>query len=288
MPIGSILFERSAIIRQRVLHTVMRMRWDPWLTGGLVIVLCWVAAQWTWLAFAPRAALAHSDGAPVAASAAAASVSSLHLFGRAPANRKQAEGAAVTPLNLKLMGVFAAIGNLPGFAILSVDGKPPQPVQAGASIAPGVVLAAVLPDRVELNRQGSVERLNLEIRTGTRGSASTAVADARSVQPRASDKRTIARNEITQAIQYPKQLANLGKISVQPGGAGMLVEEASPGSLAEKLGLQAGDVINRLDGQILTTREDLGRFYQQLNQNGQVKLRVARSGRPLLMEYAVQ
>lgn len=264
----------------------MQLRWEPWLTAGLAILLCWVLAQWMWLVLAPTTRLPQAKAAPVSAAAAAASVASLHLFGRASTHLKQPEGLAATPLNLKLHGVFAAIGNLPGFAILSMDGKPAQPVQAGASIAPGVVLASVLPDRVELNRQGSVERLSLEVRAGGRGVASVVEATA-SAPSHSPGNYRFSRSELNQAMQDTKQLANLGKFTIRPGGSGMLVNEAPHGSLAQKLGLQAGDVITRLNGQVVTTLDDVGRFYQQLNQNGQVRLRGVRAGRPLQMIYAV-
>src|SRR5690606_32693617 len=73
-------------------------------------------------------------------------------------------GAAVereTSLNLKLRGVFAALGGLPALAILVVDGQD-QAVATGKEIQPGVTLDSVAPDHVILVNRGARERLDLE------------------------------------------------------------------------------------------------------------------------------
>ena len=44
----------------------------------------------------------------------------------------------------------------------------------------------------------------------------------------------------------------LGKIGVPPGG-GVRLDEAPPGSLANRLGLQPGDVVKRVNGQAVAT-----------------------------------
>ena len=224
----------------------------------------------------------------LSAPAAADAIISSHLFGSASGGSGAPESAPATISNLKLHGVFAAIGSLPAFAILSADGKPDQPVKAGAEIAPGVVLAAVYPDRVEVRRRGEVERLNLESKAG--GSSGVAKdADFKlNVQSRVPGNFSFSRNELNQALQDPKQLANLGKFVARPGENGMVVEDAPRGSLAEKLGLQRGDVVLRLNGQLVASKEDVGRFYQQLSQTGQVRMAIMRGGSRMRLEYSIQ
>ena len=258
------------------------------MSGGLVVLLCWLLAQWTWLVLTPKAKRAPVDATLLSAPAAADAIFSSHLFGRAPGESSAPESQPATFSNLKLHGVFAAIGYLPAFAILSVDGKSDQPVKGGMEIAPGVVLAAVYPDRVEVRRNGVVERLNLETKAGGPSGVAKGADFRLNVQSLSPGNFSFSRNELIQALQDPKQLANLGKFVARPGEKGLVVEDVPHGSLAEKLGLQQNDVVSQLNGQPVTSNEDIGRFYQQLNQAGQVRLIGLRGGKALMLNYSVQ
>lgn len=273
---------------QRILRQFFHVRWASLLSGGLVVLLCWLLAQWTWLVLTPKAKRMPVENAPLSAPAAADAIFASHLFGRAPGESSAPELQPAAFSNLKLRGVFAAIGSLPAFAILSVDGKPDQPVKVGAEIASGVVLVAVYADRVEVRRKGVVERINLE----TKAAGSNVVsrdADFRlNVQSRVPGSYSFSRNELNQALQDPKQLANLGKFVTRAGWKGLIVEDVPRGSLAEKLGLQQNDVVTQLNGQPVASNEDIGRFYQQLNQTGQVRLIGLRGGKALMLNYSIQ
>lgn len=272
---------------QRILRQFFRARWASLLSGGLVVLLCWLLAQWTWLVLTPTVKRVSVEAIPLTAPAAADAIFSSHLFGRAPSSSSELELQPETFSNLKLHGVFAAIGSLPAFAILSVDGKPDQPVKGGAEIAAGVVLVAVYPNHVEVRRNGVAERLNLG--TGTGGSDSPNGANFRlNVQARSPGNFSFSRNELNQALQDPKQLKNLGKFVTRAGWKGLIVEDALQGSLAEKLGLQVNDVVTLLNDQPVTSNEDIGRFYQQLNQSGQVSLTGLRGGKALTLNYSIQ
>jgi len=273
---------------QRILRQFLQARWASLLSGGLIVLLCWLLAQWTWLVLTPKAKRATVDATPLSAPVAADAIFSSHLFGRASGENSAPESQPVTPSNLKLHGVFAAIGSLPAFAILSVDGKPDQPVKAGTEIAPGVVLAAVYPDRVEVRRNGVVERLNLEAKVAGPSGVAKDVDFRLNVQSRAPGNYSFSRNELNQALQDPKQLANLGKFVTRAGWKGLIVDEVPRGSLAEKLGLQQNDVVSHLNGQPVASNEDIGRFYQQLNQMGQVRLTGLRGGKALMLNYLIQ
>ena len=273
---------------QSMLRQFFHARWASLLSGGLIVLLCWLLAQWTWLVFAPKVKSAPGEATPLSAPAAADMVLASHLFGRASAESSAPESQPVTFFNMKLHGVFAAIGSLPAFAILSVDGKPDQPVKVGTEIAAGVVLSAVYPDRVEVRRNGVVERINLETRAAGPSGVAKDVDFRLNVQSRAPGNYSFSRNELNQALQDPKQLANLGKFVARPGGNGMLVEDVPRGSLAEKLGLQQNDVVVQLNGQPVASNEDIGRFYKQLNQTGQVRLAILRGGKTLTLNYSIQ
>lgn len=209
-----------------------------------------------------------------------------HLFGQVVGVDTVTSAPPRTFSNLKLQGVFAAIGSLPAFAIVIVDGKPAQPVQAGREAAAGVVLEEVHPDYVVFRRNGVMERLNLEKSAPALAGAGTAEFKL-NVQSKGGDSFVFSRNELNLALQDSKQLANLGRLSPYPSG-GMLVELVPSGSLAGKLGLQVGDVVQRFSNQPVRTNEDVQRFVQQLQVATQARLDILRAGRQMQLKYEIQ
>lgn len=123
------------------------------LLAAVALVL-WLAAGWYWALFGERPQVPPPLPAPATAEAARA-VAAAHLFGAAGA------GAAVPVVSYRLLGVAANSRAVPGFAILAEEGKPPLPVVEGSEIEPGVVLRRVLPDRVEIERQGTMITVRL-------------------------------------------------------------------------------------------------------------------------------
>lgn len=121
--------------------------------AGAAAVALWLASGWAWTLFGERPAPPPLPQTPGAAEAAR-TVGSAHLFGT-PAS------AAVPAVSYRLLGVAANSRAVPGFAILVEEGKPPMPVVEGTEIEPGVVLRRVLPDRVEIDRGGSVAVVRL-------------------------------------------------------------------------------------------------------------------------------
>jgi len=209
-----------------------------------------------------------------------------HLFGQAPEVEPHVLAAPATLSNLKLKGVFAAIGSLPAFAIVIVDGKPAQPVQVGREAASGLVLEEVHPDFVVFRRNGVMERLYLDKSTSA-PAGSGATEFKLNVQSRGGESFVFSRNELNMALQDSKQLANLGRLTPYPSG-GMLVESVPSGSLAGKLGLQVGDVVQRFSNQPVRTSEDVQRFVQQLQAANQARLDVLRAGRQMQLKYEIQ
>lgn len=273
---------------QSVLSQFLRCRWASLLSYGLIVVLCWSLAQWTWLVLTPKARRTSVELTLFSVKSPVDTISVSHLFGRASVSGEVIEKTAATFSNLKLRGVFSARGSLPAFAILSVDGKPDQPVKMGMEIGPGLLLVAVHPDRVEVRRNGASEWLELDMKAaGSNGVAMD--ADFRlNVQSRSPGNFSFSRSELHHALQDPKQMKNLGKLATRAGWNALIVDAAPRGSLAEKLGLQQNDVVTHLNGQAMASNEDIGRFYQQLNTVGQAKLVGLRGGKPLMLTYSIQ
>jgi general secretion pathway protein C len=261
----------------------------------LLALLAWLLAHWAWI-FLERMRPAEAVKSVAAsttlnAQAAADAAINAHLFGRVAVN-KPTEAAAVSNLNVKLRGVFASEGILPAFAIVNTGGKD-ESVKSGTEIVSGVILDSVKPAYILVKRNGALERINLDENGQVLNTAS-----ARSLGQQASQFKlkvpsgapnnfTFSRGELTQSLQDPKQLTNLGKLSPATGG-GMLLEDVPPGSLAERLGLTQGDIVRNVNGQAVNTMADLSRLYTQFATTSAITLDGSRGGKPLNLSYTVQ
>jgi general secretion pathway protein C len=257
------------------------------LTLILLIVLAAMLARWTWLFLQPKEAAPPSQVvATLDANSAAANVVNAHVFGIA-GQAKSPDAAQVSSLNVRLKGVFAFSKDTPAFAIVNTGAKNDEPFKTGDEIVSGVLLDGVYPGHILIKRSGVIERVNLEERPGGMGTAVPRTQSRLTTPSPSPGNFNLSRNELQKSLQDPKQLANLGRVNVNPGG-GVLVEEVPAGSLAEHLGLQAGDVIRNVNGTAINSPTDLGRFYQQMGQSGQVRVEGTRSGRSLNLTYNMQ
>ncbi len=82
-------------------------------------------------------------------------------------------------------------------------------------------------------------------------------------------------------------MSYLGVIGMPPGG-GVRMEAAPAGSLAQKLGLQPGDVIRKINGQAVASSGDLARIYQQFGTTSVINAEVQRGAQTVQLSYSIQ
>lgn len=272
------------------LHKTPQQIFDRYAPGLLMLMLIaalgGVLAHWTWVFVVPRQDVPAAPFAQADTQAETLTIVGAHLFGQATARASGAGTDAISTLNIQLKGVFAAIGNLPGFAVVNTGAKTDQPVRAGDEIMSGVKLESVHPRHIIVNRSGVAERINLEEKGGGGQLLSQPGASRLGVASLGHNAYSVSRGEMTAAFQDGRS-GNTGKLKPNPGG-GMLVEEASNGSIAEKIGLRQGDVLRQVNGQAVSSLADLSRIYQQLSQVSQIRLDVTRDGKTLQLSYTVQ
>lgn len=248
----------------------------------LMIALGAQLAHWTWVLYAPRQDSAAAQAAQADAATAGQIIAAAHLFGHStqPVPAHLSDGA---DLNIRLKGVFAALGRIPGYAIINTGGKGDLAVRAGDEMQPGIRLQSVHSQYIVVDRDGALQRINLEQKQppGQLGAARLGISSV------GYNAYSISRSDLSAALQAPDTSTNLGKLSNAPGG-GLQVMEASNGSIAEKLGLQAGDVLRQINGQYVSSSADLSRMYQQLQQVSQIQLELVRSGKTIQLRYTVQ
>ena len=249
----------------------------------LVLLLAWQLAYWFWRFAAPTPRASATTDAPAVDRAAVA-----RLFGAAPPAGSTATASASSGLRLK--GVIAPTPGIAASAIFSTGAARDVSVYIDNEVQPGVRLVEVHPDHVILSRAGARERIDLEApRSMARGPGAN---DARTrgfkvnVSRAGANSFAFSRKELDDALRDPNQLNYLGQIGQPPGG-GVRMDQAPPGSLAQKLGLQPGDVIRKVNGQAVASPGDLARLYTQFATLSAIQAEVQRGGNTLQLSYAI-
>jgi general secretion pathway protein C len=249
---------------------------------ALTLVLAFQLAHWTWVFVAPPevATTPQADaGVDMAAIA--------RLFGAAPPS-----SAVASTSGLKLKGVVAPDGGPIASAIFSTGSGKDIAVFVEREIQPGLTLLEVKPDHVIVSRGGARERIELEA-ARSMASAAGARGGARpggfrvNVARSGTSSYSFSRKELDEALRDPNQLSYLGAIGMPPGG-GVRMEAAPSGSLAQKLGLQPGDIIRKINGQAVAGSGDLARFYQQFATTSVINAEIQRGSQVLQLSYAIQ
>jgi general secretion pathway protein C len=248
------------------------------LVVALVLVLAWQLAYWTWVFVAPPAAPARE--ARPAAIVDLAEIA--RLFGAtAPSGGNSGD--------LVLKGVVAPTPGVAASAIFAPRAGRDMSVFIGDDVRPGVKLVEVDPDHVIVERAGVRERIDLATAKSTAPPPRQAHTRGfrLNVAREGANRFSLSRHELDEALRDPAQLQYLGQIVMPPGG-GVRMDGAPAGSLAAKLGLQAGDLIKKVNGQEVTSTGDLARLYQQFGTTSLIQAEVQRGNETLHLSYQIQ
>ena len=247
---------------------------------ALVLVLAYQLAYWTWVFVAPQ-----PTAAPPVARGDVDYDAIARLFGASPPGTTVASGS-----NLRLKGVIAPTPGVAASAIFSTGAAKDVAVYIDGEVQPGVKLVEVDPDHVIVERAGVRSRIDLEI---ARASAPVNAPGSRTqgfklnVARSGNNNFTLSRKELDTALRDPNQLNYLGQIGVPPKG-GVRMDAAPPNSLAAKLGLQPGDVIKKVNGQVVASAGDLARLYTQFATLSMVQAEVQRGNQTVQLSYSIQ
>jgi len=122
------------------------------VTLAAIAVLVLTLAYWAWGWLAPPVV----QPVPVAVPEVSSVAEAQGLFGIAKTNSSKAEPVSG---RVSLLGVVAAHGSEPGYAVLRLDTKQTVTVRRGGEFEPGVRLAEVHAEHVVLERDGIRETL---------------------------------------------------------------------------------------------------------------------------------
>jgi general secretion pathway protein C len=240
-----------------------------WLKALLVAVLAIQVARLIWVAVTPAGPLGEwrpSSAAVMPPAAQAAIIAAVNPFDR------QAAGAAVAqlPSDLKLFGVRASAGALPGGAIVGLPDGQQVSASVGETIMPGVVLVAVGFDYADVERQGARQRLFIDqdkpAQTLGAAGAPVTAASAGAATP---GPPTV--ESVRAAVNFaPRQSGG--------GVSGITVAPAGDQAAFAALGFRPGDVIVAVNGARIASASDLAQLQQSLAPGARLALTVERGG----------
>lgn len=248
MPVATSLFERFTA-------TDGSARWRRWLEAALLALLALQAARLLWLLL-PASPIGE---AVQAVSGSSIGLPTIDMFYRNDIPASAPAGAS----GYRLRGVrLDAHG---GSAILVDAGGHQQAYKVGEQVAPGLVLERVGPGHVLLRGAGGLQRL--ELPAPGAGTNPAALPMSLATSSTASD---------ASAIDPASLLAQAG-LSANEGGGYTVNPRGEAGPL-QAAGLQAGDVIEAIDGQDLTA-ERIGSLQDEIAPGKAVSLTIRRDGK---------
>jgi general secretion pathway protein C len=212
-----------------------------------------------------------------------------------------------TPLQLKLTGT-ATNGDGSNYAFIedaAARGNQ-QLYQVGDAIQNRIIVE-IRDDCVILEQNGKYEQLcfpnhqDAASATPERQQGSDAASETDNHEGNANSNEDVVQvDEATWRIRrelMQEQFANLGGLSqqarvtpyvVQGETRGFRVTRLKANSLLQKIGLQHGDVLQKVNGSSLTSPADALQAYQQLQQAGTVRLEILRRDRASTLTYEIR
>jgi general secretion pathway protein C len=249
------------------------------LSVVLVIAIAWQLVQLTWMLLEPTPS---ADLEPLAASATpparpkgvdVQAITNAKLFGTAESSEPAQGPAPETQLPLVLSGVLAAEDPEKGWALIGDSAQQTKVFFVGDSVRSGARLHSVYPDRVILDRNGTLETLALPKRnTGT-------LSVSRPPPPPQTNR--LADNLRQLAETNPTVFAEI--VRPQPVFAngvqrGYRVYPGRNRQQFAKLGLQPGDLVLAINGTPLDDPQRGMEIFNTIGSSDRVQVTVERNG----------
>ncbi|MDQ6955305.1 MAG: type II secretion system protein N [Mariprofundaceae bacterium] len=193
----------------------------------------------------------------------------------------------VSRLNIKLLGTVVAGSR--SAAVVMMDASPKQQVFfLGDTMQAGVTLESVEVDAIVVDHQGKSERILLNKKKAIAGAS---IKKAVPLPVSAPVQRVMNRSYLNRQIRnFPKLLSQARVMPSFKEGRpnGFVISDIVSGSLYEKIGLQNGDIIRKVNGQSITSAEQGMAMYQALQNASAIDLEIQRGTAIVPIHYAIQ
>jgi len=250
------------------------------LWWALAATIALLAAILLWIVVTPVSPLGNWQPASVrvmSPTARAALFASLDPFNRGGPQAAVASGpGTVTALAMTLFGVRVNAATGGGTAIIAGSDGVQQVYRVGTEVMPGVILAGVHFDHVELSRNGSKELLYLDQSKPAANAATTlATSPAGAVgQTGGGASGALTAEAVRQGISFQPRVEN-GRV------AGLAVSPGGDGGAFRAAGFQPGDVITSVAGRPVANEAAGAELAAQLRPGQSVAVTVRRNGQQL-------
>lgn len=205
-------------------------------------------------------------------------IAAAHLFGEAGAEPlvNTAIEAPETRLNLKLRGTIAAGSSDLAHAIIA-DGKGTDDVYFINDTVPGgAKLHEVYPDRVILNRAGTLETLRLPRLSESLGKPATSRSTATTRRPAGTIQEMMTEGpaSFTEVLRPQPYMPN-GELK------GYRVYPGRDRRKFAALGLRPGDLVTEINGQPMNNMQSGMEIFRNLGNASQITVTIERNGSPI-------
>ncbi len=216
----------------------------------------------------------------------------------------QGGGPAIS-LNVKLLGTMMSTKAADSLAMISLDDKP-RLVRTG-QLLNEIVEVFEIHARYIVLRQGenlsvvtlwdeAVDRATPRVATQAAVAVGTAPADggdpyAAGIQKKGPYDYQIDRNMLEEQLQDLTKLGMQARIVPNYEGgkyAGFRLVGIRPNSLYKSLGMQSGDLLQRINGEEIDTPNKAIQLFESLRSSSQIAIDVVRRGKKVTMNYTIQ
>lgn len=189
-----------------------------------------------------------------------------------------------TALALKLWGTVTGSDGK-NYAVIESKGGKQNLYRTGDTIQDATV-KLILREKIVLLVNGKDEMLDMEKLPHPVKSN----PNSRRLQQRPSQRIQLKRSQIESATESVNELmraVNLRPYFENGKPSGLILSRIRPDSIFKKMGLINGDIIKKIDGEPVSSVENILQSYENLKTSGDVMLEIKRRGRIQQIEYHV-
>ena len=187
-----------------------------------------------------------------------------------------------TRLGIVLLGTVSGPERV-SFAVMEEKGGKKQGLYQTGDKVQGALVKKVLRGKVILEVGGKDEILEMEqAKTGKMGSRALTSGNS------ADDTITVGHDDLQKSLSNINSL--LTQVRIRPlikNGKpdGLILSSIKEGSIFSKLGLKNGDVVKKIDNQLIKSPDDAFEFYNRLKSGAELSLEIVRGSETRTVHY---
>jgi len=215
------------------------------------------------------------------------------LFGQLPAQdmpksqtKVQPKTVVQSPLNIKLLGTVVA-GDDSAAIIRLAGGAGEKVFFIGDAIQPGATLKEVASWSIIVDHNGRLEKISMTKGMALPQAASPVVVNA----PARIQQHAMSRVQLNRHMQnLPSLLSEARALPNMVNGRmdGFVITDIVDGSLYQQAGLQNGDVLRKVNGQVISNAGQAMQLYQTLQSATGIDIELTRAGQLQQLHYDIR